>query len=1164
MRKSSRAHAAIDYVGLNEGVVKTSKQSPNHPYVELLKQRSAKFLPDHFARLPPEVVTLDFFDKGDGMKEPVVIPASLNPQRNFAAEEADGRTALASEQFDLEPDFQRLKDMVKSWLSEDQYRDGPDHGQDKLDMVMPQNLTVRRVAELYGPLEKVEVIDVKSQGEAGSWNLRRWADYYESKKKSVVRNVISLEVSHSKLGRLIKRPKVVRQLDLVNSVWPPELKDKGDYPKVQLYCLMSVADSYTDFHIDFGGSSVFYHILKGKKTFLFIPPKGKNLKKYEQWCLSPTQNQTFLPDETNECHRVDLSAGDTMLIPSGWIHAVWTPEDSLVIGGNFLTRLHLNVQFQVSEIEKTTKVPRKFRHPHFQRIMWFTAIRYLQDDPLPTVVEQLLCEGKEFARAVPAHLEFDAHGDRSKPGPQNHQSRYYSKYELDGLPFLILYLLRTVLISLDKITDGITADTRLKVTRAIPKGYGEPFKIVKRLSMWVAWKRGNTVIPDWAYPDADPDIAAPTVTEKKPSAAMLKKMERQAAREVAPPRRSERGKGKEISSKQEQTIGTAGGDVRDDAVPTAPGYIEGSVTVQEGLPSIDVLVTATAIDHVDGRVRSQPLVVLDRLRANITRPTTTTDHSTSRSEEIKVDSPPKGKIMLEVQIPVPSFPTTKQDSTRPSKETTVPVEVYVPSVASDAPSSNDVRRDEAFEAQERGEASKELENSLVQAVHGDAVEVEVPSATSKAPTVVAVPTRASSRTPHVGIYHETDDVSGTDLSHATAGVPADEKKTCDITTEAEVMETPNRGAVPQELEVEIDIIEDRLTGDNDPTHPTTPQEDDMSPWPQRVKATPTIEMDPSHSKSSSALSSPLSDIDMSFSSTPPDGTFVSSRSPGPEVLLHPKTLRVPSTTTTTTTTTTAQRRRSARVKEAIERVAPVGFHTSDGGRPSKRPKNHQETTTSFTSRTTVAPASTMDERPTTTGTTKKSKPIVRQGTRKSQRLVDILPSASIKTTRAMPSSLSSPSPTGPTTTGTAKLALNSPVKREVDSRVGHGNTIDHGRVAKRRKTHTDNATGGGTGVAQGHAGVGRDDDDGESEEERGMTTKGSQFRKGRSRKQKKHRKMGADGAVTGGNQGNEHGIGGGGDGRGGDDDDDDDDDDEERTLRLVKELAFGLRHRPRR
>lgn len=32
------------------------------------------------------------------------------------------------------------------------------------------------------------------------------------------------------------------------------------------YCLMSVEGCYTDFHIDFGGTSVWYHILKGSKV----------------------------------------------------------------------------------------------------------------------------------------------------------------------------------------------------------------------------------------------------------------------------------------------------------------------------------------------------------------------------------------------------------------------------------------------------------------------------------------------------------------------------------------------------------------------------------------------------------------------------------------------------------------------------------------------------------------------------------------------------------------------------------------------------------------------------------------------------------------------------------------------------------------------------------
>ena len=33
-------------------------------------------------------------------------------------------------------------------------------------------------------------------------------------------------------------------------------------PQVQKYCLMSVKDSYTDFHVDFGGTSVWYHIIR--------------------------------------------------------------------------------------------------------------------------------------------------------------------------------------------------------------------------------------------------------------------------------------------------------------------------------------------------------------------------------------------------------------------------------------------------------------------------------------------------------------------------------------------------------------------------------------------------------------------------------------------------------------------------------------------------------------------------------------------------------------------------------------------------------------------------------------------------------------------------------------------------------------------------------------
>ncbi|CAN6602890.1 hypothetical protein TRVA0_002S01838 [Trichomonascus vanleenenianus] len=243
-------------------------------------------------------------------------------------------------------------------------------------MTVPPDLTVRRVAELVGEDTPLAVIDVPSQSNLPGWTLGKWRDYYETdySKRDRIRNVISLEISDSELGKQIERPQFVRDMDLVSKVW--DAHEEATYPKVTLYCLMSVRDSYTDFHIDFGGSSVFYHICKGAKTFLFIPPTESNLKKYEKWCNSSDQNTTFFANLTDVCYRVDLSQGDSMLIPSGWIHAVHTPEDSVVIGGNFLTPINMETQVRLAQIERNTKVPRKFQFPHFNRVMWYTARHY--------------------------------------------------------------------------------------------------------------------------------------------------------------------------------------------------------------------------------------------------------------------------------------------------------------------------------------------------------------------------------------------------------------------------------------------------------------------------------------------------------------------------------------------------------------------------------------------------------------------------------------------------------------------------------------------------------------------------------------------------------------------------------------------------------------------
>ncbi|XP_022188601.2 jmjC domain-containing histone demethylation protein 1-like [Nilaparvata lugens] len=252
--------------------------------------------------------------------------------------------------------------------------------------VPSKNFSINDVKLCVGSRRKLDVMDVNTQKNF-EMSMREWERYYNKNDRDRLLNVISLEFSHTKLEHYVQAPSVVRQIDWVNSVWPQFLKesqcsstnaiDEMKYPKVQKYCLMSVKDCYTDFHIDFGGTSVWYHILKGSKIFWLIPPTEQNVQEYEKWVLSGKQGDIFFGDTVDSCGRILLTAGNTFFIPTGWIHAVFTPEDSLVFGGNFLHSYGMDKQLRIAQVEDTTRVPKKFRYPFFTEMLWYVLEKYV-------------------------------------------------------------------------------------------------------------------------------------------------------------------------------------------------------------------------------------------------------------------------------------------------------------------------------------------------------------------------------------------------------------------------------------------------------------------------------------------------------------------------------------------------------------------------------------------------------------------------------------------------------------------------------------------------------------------------------------------------------------------------------------------------------------------
>uniref|UniRef100_A0A8C7TB83 [histone H3]-dimethyl-L-lysine(36) demethylase n=1 Tax=Oncorhynchus mykiss TaxID=8022 RepID=A0A8C7TB83_ONCMY len=260
---------------------------------------------------------------------------------------------------------------------------------DGLGLEMPDSdFSVSDVKLFVGSRRMVDVMDVTTQ-KGIEMSMAQWRRYYETppSERDKLYNVISLEFSHTKLENLVKRPASVDLIDWVDNMWPRHLKERQrdstnsiiemQYPKVQKYCLMSVQGCFTDFHVDFGGTSVWYHILRGGKVFWLIPPTPQNLELYENWVLSGKQGDIFLGDKAQDCQRIELKQGYTFMIPSGWIHAVYTPEDTLVFGGNFLHSFNIPMQLNIYNIEDRTRVPAKFRYPFYYEMCWYVLERYL-------------------------------------------------------------------------------------------------------------------------------------------------------------------------------------------------------------------------------------------------------------------------------------------------------------------------------------------------------------------------------------------------------------------------------------------------------------------------------------------------------------------------------------------------------------------------------------------------------------------------------------------------------------------------------------------------------------------------------------------------------------------------------------------------------------------
>ncbi|KAL6087270.1 hypothetical protein STEG23_021162 [Scotinomys teguina] len=129
-------------------------------------------------------------------------------------------------------------------------------------MLPPTSFTVRDVEQYVGSNTEIDEIDVACQASC-KMMLGDFVKYYYSGKRENVLNIMALEFTNTRLSNIVEMPKIVRKLSWVENLWPEECG--CERPNIQKYCFMSVQDSYTDFHTEFGDTTIWYHVLMGEK-----------------------------------------------------------------------------------------------------------------------------------------------------------------------------------------------------------------------------------------------------------------------------------------------------------------------------------------------------------------------------------------------------------------------------------------------------------------------------------------------------------------------------------------------------------------------------------------------------------------------------------------------------------------------------------------------------------------------------------------------------------------------------------------------------------------------------------------------------------------------------------------------------------------------------------
>ncbi|EGT53635.1 hypothetical protein CAEBREN_13231 [Caenorhabditis brenneri] len=250
-----------------------------------------------------------------------------------------------------------------------------------LGAVYPDADTLLELLKKEGGDEEITYIDVQ-QERFPKAKRKEFVELFETPKlkRRTVYNNLQMEISHVKaLKDSIVLPEFAREHCMMNEL------GLGNEPRYERYVILTQAGAFTDFHIDLGGFSNYFHVLKGIKIFYFVEPTDTNLALFEDYFKNHRSEGglNWFGNKGVEIRKVTLTAGCTSFMPAGWIHAVYTAEDTIAISGSFFESTCIPMHLQVYEHEDNVGLDKLHRVEEFVRV----HVKYLVEKLRKTVKE---------------------------------------------------------------------------------------------------------------------------------------------------------------------------------------------------------------------------------------------------------------------------------------------------------------------------------------------------------------------------------------------------------------------------------------------------------------------------------------------------------------------------------------------------------------------------------------------------------------------------------------------------------------------------------------------------------------------------------------------------------------------------------------------------------